>query len=378
VADDLVATVEPQGGAGGGFRIAIERALWAGLSVSGSAEQRLLPTEALRLDVRLGSPGSGARTRAPVGIWSRGRFELESQKLGSWKARGARGRFRFEGDALALEDATFRLAPGPDIAVSAIDLDLSKTGAVPFHANAEVTGGDFGDLLLAMSDAPEPAVSGPFVGAISLRGALRPGSATLGDADGGFAFHLRDGVIRQRFRLFLAVAMASETLNPFRERGTIRFGAMDVEGTLRAGTWVVDTAQIDGPALRVLANGRVGAVGPNPVEGVMALFFFRTVDRAISAVPLVNRILLGRDKNLLGTYVALSGPWSGMQASVLPVKSLASGPASVVLEGVPTALQQGVRVIERMLEVSPPAVATPPLPHPSLPGRSGSKEKADS
>lgn len=372
VADDLDATIEPHGGAGGGFRIAIERALWAGLSVAGNAELGSEP-DVIRLDLRLGNPGAGARARAPVGIWSRGRFELDSQKLGAWKARSARGRFRLEGDALALEDTTLRLAPGPDVAVSAVELDLSRADAVPFDANAEVMGGDFGDLLLAMSDTPEPAVSGPFVGAISLRGALRPGRPTLGDASGGFAFHVRDGVIRQRFRLFLAVAMASETLNPFRERGTIRFAAMDVEGTLRDGHWAVDTAQIDGPALRVLANGRVGAVSPNPVEGVMALLFFRSVDRAIGAVPLVNRLLLGKDRNLLGTYLALSGPWSAMEASVLPVKSLASGPASVVLEGVPMALQQGVRVLQRVIEVTPT-----PTTRPSQPSLSPSKEKADS
>jgi hypothetical protein len=252
---------------------------------------------------------------------------------------------------------------------------------VPFHADAQVEKGEFGDLLLALSDATEPTVSGPFSGAISLRGALRPGHPTLRDAEGGFSVNVRDGVIRQRFRLFLAVAMASETLNPFRERGTIRFRAMDLEGRLQGGAWLVDVVNIDGPALRVAVNGRVGAVSPNDVEGVMALFFFRTVDRAIGAVPLVNRMLLGKDKNLLGTYVALSGPWNGMQARVLPVRTIAQGPASVVTEGVPTALQGGVRVIQRMLEATPLPSATSRVPRPALPRvplRSRSQEKAGS
>jgi hypothetical protein len=375
VVDELAGSVEPL--AEGGLRVEIERALWGGLAVTGHLEHRPRPAERVRLDVRLGAPGAGARTRAPVDLWGRGRFELESRKLGSWDARGARGRFRLEGERLALEDAALQLAPGPEIAVSNVELDLAPEAAVPFHANAEVTSGEFGDLLLALTDTPEPAVSGPFVGAISLRGALRPGHPTLGSADGGFSLHVRDGVIRQRFRLFLAVAMASETLNPFRERGTIRFGAMDVEGTLQAGTWVVETAQVDGPALRVYANGRVGAVSPNPVEGVMGLFFFRSVDRAIGAVPLLNRVLLGEDRNLLGTYVALSGPWSGVEARVLPVKSLASGPASVVLEGVPTALQQGVRMIERMLAAPAAPSESPRRSLPRIPLR-GREEKADS
>jgi hypothetical protein len=178
---------------------------------------------------------------------------------------------------------------------------------------------------------------------------------------------VRDGVIRQRFRLFLAVAMVSETLNPFRERGTIRFKGMDIEGKLQGGAWQVDVVNIDGPALRVAANGRVRAESPNEVEGVMGLFFFRTVDRAIGAVPLVNRMLLGKDKNLLGTYVALSGPWNGMQAKVLPVQTIAQGPASVVVEGVPTALQGGVRVIQRILGATPLPSATSRVPRPARP-----------
>lgn len=373
VVDGLTGVASPVGT--GGLRVAIEGGLWAGLGIEGSAEHLPGPSEAVRLDLRLGAPGAGARTRAPAGIWGRGRFELETQKLGSWKARGARGRFRLEGEGLALEDATIRLAPGPQITPATISLDLDRADEVPFRANGETSGGEFGDLLLALSDTPEPAVSGPFVGAISLQGALRPGRPILAASEGGFSLHVRDGVIRQRFRLFLAVAMVSETLNPFRERGTIRFRALDVEGTLRAGSWQVETAQVDGPALRAYLSGRVGAVSPHEVEAVMGLFFFRTVDRAIGAVPLLSRMLLGEDRNLLGTYVALSGPWIGVQASVLPVKSLASGPASIVLEGVPTALQQGVRVIERML-AAPAAPAE--MPPPGAPVAAPPRGKADS
>jgi len=353
VVDDLAGTLEPVDG--GGVRLAVERAVWAGHAVRGTLEHRAGPPESVRLEARIGAPRAPRRAEAPLGAWSRGRFHLASQRLGKWDAKSARGGFRLEGVQLALDDVALALDPGPVIEAE-IALDLTRSDAVRFHADAQISRGEFGDLLRAMTDTTEPSVTGGFVGAISLRGALRPGHPTIGAADGGFSLHLRDGLIRRRFPLLLAVAMASETLNPFREQGTIRFGAMDAVGTLADGTWVVDTLQIDGPALRVLAQGRVGAVAPNAVEGVMGLFFFRTLDRAIGLVPLVSGWLLGGDRNLLGAYVALSGPWSGVSAHILPVKSLATGPASVVLEGVPTALQGGVRAIERMLQ----AVSSPP------------------
>ena len=104
----------------------------------------------------------------------------------------------------------------------------------------------------------------------------------LGDARGAFSLHARDGVIRQRFRLFLAVAMASETLNPFRERGTIRYGGDGRRaGASRTAPIVFDTFSIDGPALRAAASGRIGAIGAHETEMVMGLFFFRTLDSVI-------------------------------------------------------------------------------------------------
>ena len=63
---------------------------------------------------------------------------------------------------------------------------------------------------------------------------------------------------------------------------------------------------------------------------------------------------------------------------ICELEELTPGTATrVVLEGVPTALQSGVRVIQRMIELTP-TPAPPQLPRPSRPSLSRSKEKADS
>jgi hypothetical protein len=152
--------------------------------------------------------------------------------------------------------------------------------------------------------------------------------------------------------------MASETLNPFRERGTIRYDAMDAELHLADGSYVFDILQVDGPALRAAAHGRIGTTGPHDAEMVMGLFFFRTLDDVIGRLPILNRIFLGKDENLIGAYVALTGPWEQMQARVIPTKTLLRGPVSFVFEGLPSFVRDSLERVQAMLPSAEPPPAS--------------------
>jgi hypothetical protein len=218
---------------------------------------------------------------------------------------------------------------------------------VPFEFRAEVGPGSLSNLTTA-AGWPD-SVTGTLVGSVSLRGALRPGSELLASAEGAFSLHARDGVIRQQFRLLLAVAMASETLNPFRERGTIRYRAMDASGRIQDGNFWIDVFSIDGPALRAAASGRIRATGAHETELVMGLFFFRTVDSVLGRVPILNRVMLGKDDNLIGAYVAITGPWDHLGARVIPTRTLMKGPVGFVFEGLPSFVMGSLRRVQTLL-----------------------------
>jgi hypothetical protein len=177
----------------------------------------------------------------------------------------------------------------------------------------------------------------------------------LADASGDFSLQARDGVVRQRFRLLLAIAMASETLNPFRERGTIRYRTMAAEGRFAGGAFVVDSYTIDGPALRVAANGAISATGDHHTELVIGMFFFRTLDSVIRRVPVLNRVLLGKEGNLVGAYAAVTGPWDSLNARIIPTKTLMKGPVSFVFEGLPAFVRGSLRRVQTMLPAGPVA-----------------------
>src|SRR5690606_14324469 len=170
---------------------------------------------------------------------------------------------------------------------------------------------------------------------------------------------LRDGEIRRRMPLLLAIAAASDTLNPFRSRETLPYEAIEGRVQLDHGTLRTEDLPLTGPAVRMVATGSVDAVShPHPVEAVVGLFFFRTIDAVISRVPIVNRLILGRDDNLVAAYFAVSGPWSEARADVIPVRSILS-PASIVTEGVPGFVRSGLATLERLLGGQAPAPPDP-------------------
>jgi hypothetical protein len=353
----LLCTVEGLAGeitpdpAGGGLRVALERATWAGVPIRGSASYRVRPEEAVSLQIDVGPPFEPSQPELHRSAWASGRFAFETSSLGAWKARDVTGSFRAAGTRLSLVGAKLRLDPGP-VLDAAVDLDLGGTERVPVEVRAAIASGTFPELYGAGGWTEQ--ATGALSGSAQLSGALEAGHSVLADATGSYALEARDGVLRQRFRLLLAVAMASETLNPFRDRGTIRYQKMEARGRFEGGAITVDSFSIDGPALRVAANGRIGATGAHDTELVVGMFFFRTLDSVIGRVPLLNRVLLGKEGNLLGAYVAVTGPWDGLGASIIPTRTLMKGPVSFVVEGLPAFVRGSLRAVQTMLPTEPP------------------------
>ena len=61
------------------------------------------------------------------------------------------------------------------------------------------------------------------------------------------------------------------------------------------------------------------------------------------------RLLLGEDQSLVSAYFTLSGPWQQPEARLIPMKSIASGPAIFVLEGLPAFVKGSLARIQAVL-----------------------------
>jgi hypothetical protein len=99
-------------------------------------------------------------------------------------------------------------------------------------------------------------------------------------------------------------------------------------------------------------------VEPYRLEGVVGLFFFPGLDSLIDRVPILNRVILGRNDNLVGAYFEITGEWGDPKASLIPIQTIATGPTGFLTEGIPGFVLGGIKRIQSVIlpsEEPPPA-----------------------
>jgi hypothetical protein len=136
----------------------------------------------------------------------------------------------------------------------------------------------------------------------------------------------------------------------------------------RAGGMHTTAFSIDGPDMRVFASGSLALDTPDKaLDANVVLFLFRQIDNLIGKIPVLNVLLLGSNENLLAAYYVLEGPWADPDARLVPLRSLATGPATLVFEGLPFLVRkslQAIGAIDGDVRAAPPRpfAAEPPPP----------------
>jgi hypothetical protein len=164
----------------------------------------------------------------------------------------------------------------------------------------------------------------------------------------------------------VAIALASKSFNPFTGREQIRYDRAETVIEFADGRMHTEAFSIDGPDLRIFASGDLALADPeHRVNAHVVLFLLRQIDSVIGKIPVLN-LLLGPNENLLAAYYNLTGPWGAPDATLVPLRSLATGPASLVVEGVPFWVRRGLQAIGAIDAdaVGTPARAFSPEPPP--------------
>jgi hypothetical protein len=311
----------------------------------------------------VGPPFESMQLEPGADPWAKGHWEYELNRLGQWRMRGASGSFRISGSTLRLEKSTLLLAPLGELEGN-LEVALGSGEELPYRLELQVQKMDLVDLQ-ASSGREEELLSGRLLGAGVIDGRLHQGLPFLSDAEGVLTLHAREGKIHQELPVFVAIAVASDRFDPFRYREKIPYTAIDFVGRLEGGRLHSELLVLEAPSLGMVISGQVGLVPPRDVEAVLGLFFFPTLDSLINRVPVLNRVILGRDENLMGAYFAMTGDWKRPRAQLIPVKSFAEGPAHFMLEG-PGFVWSGLKRLESLLNPSssPPAAAKEGEPGP--------------
>lgn len=351
-----------------GLHVAIQRALWAGVPIEGEAEWTPRPERRLAVQLEARAPEAplpGSFEPAPPAAtapvtdpeaWAKGRIELGPSQGGIHQRRTG-ARLRAVGADVRFDDVRCELDPSGEITGS-LALDLSREDAVPYVLDAKLRGGDLGALIAQRGVTSEPMTGVLDLGG-HLEGTLVPGRALFHDASGALSMAARDGTIPKTVPPVLALALASDSLNPFASRERIRYGRAEAELRFAFGSVSTQALEIEGPDLRMFAEGEIDLrEKPNRLRAEIALFLFRQLDWALVKIPILNELLLGENKNLVAAYFRLVGTWQEPVAHAQPLRTMKDTAGGDILEGIPRVVIQGVKAIGGLLLPGAPAPPT--------------------
>jgi hypothetical protein len=367
-----------------GYDYNVEQGSWAGFAIAGSAtwvKARGQDGEPLRdggsvsVDVTLGEPRPAAAPARDPAVWAEGRFAYDVSSLGRFLTKGYEGSFRAIGATAELYDTRLRLAPSGELE-GRVTVDLGADGPVPFTAEAQARGLDL-LTVWTTSQAPKTFMSGTLTGGAVLSGDLRLGESPLADVRGYASLHARKGEIYRGVPFLLALAMTDEKINPFGKRDRFPYKAIDLEGPIEGGWITSRTLTLEGKSERMAASGKTHLDEPFELEAAIGMYPIPTLDQIVGAIPIFNVLLLGEDRALAGFYFSVTGEWTKPIVQPLLAKSVASGPASLVLEGVPNFVFGSLKaigdvlappVVQEKKEAEVPPAATAPLAPAPEPG----------
>jgi hypothetical protein len=346
-----------------GVHFQADQGRWGGVPVRFEGDWLEKPE---RLTLRLAAEPArgGPPPAAPGENWARGRFSYETAPVFEGDPRpssiaAVSGWFRTQGESLRVFQGEMQLRPG-GVLQGECTFDFSRSDGIPFKAQLSLEQATVRDLAGMLGQRGEQA-TGQLTAHGVLESVLAPYVPLFANARGNATVRATDGELRQQMPLFVAIASVSETLNPFASRDQIRYRQVDAELKFHDGKVSTESLTFDSPDLRLVASGAVGLTPPHEVQAVVALLFFGKVSNLVGMLPVLNTILLGKNNSLMGAYFEVSGTFAEPQVTLVPSKSLTgSGPAQLLLEGIPSFVRSGIETIESVLgRRAPPGEPTP-------------------
>lgn len=349
-----------------GLRVAVASGTWAGVPIEGEVRWTVIPEQTVKAHLVARRGERKPLPRLAAGSWTRGRFSVGAVSEERWQHEEIVGRFEAGGSTLWVSDGEVKLVPAGE-GQATLRLDLAREEGVPFQLGFVVEDCDV-PMMAKLVKLPPRFLTGSIDGAGTLSGVLAPGQHLSTSLEGIIDVSARDGSIRQDVPAVMALALASGAFKPFEKREYIRYDRLDSVLEFDRGTMHTEALVLEGPDMRAFASGGAG-IGqkPHDIDVEIVLFLFRPVDTILQKIPIVNFLLLGKDDSLMAAHYEMEGTWQEPKATLVPLRSLASGPASLVFERVPSLVKRGLEALNGLMDPSPPEAypLTAPAARPS-------------
>jgi hypothetical protein len=306
---------------------------------------------AKRLAVDLRYQEGDVPPRAPAPHWLAASVETDQLAIGDWRFTDVGGRVTVVGDRAELGALRGRLAGGPVTARG--EISLAQAEAAPYWIEFEGSGADASQLSHHVDLEPEDLV-GTLSGKGRLEGRLAPDEDFLASARLATDLELRDGLLGGLPTLVAIARLPSLRGAPRALLGRpLVYRSASGHVAITDGVLTLSDARLDGPELRLIADGEIRLRDPlHTRDFLITLLFLRAVDDLIAQVPFVGRFVLGKDEGLLGASFRAEGPSDRIRVTPLPPEALRD--ATNWATGV---ISNGARRLGTLMRILPPAAS---------------------
>jgi uncharacterized protein YhdP len=149
------------------------------------------------------------------------------------------------------------------------------------------------------------------------------------DSHGSLLFVSRNGriyrwtLLSRLFGMLNVIGLFKGNFPDFTQKG-FEYNQFVITGELRAGYLYLNEFVIDGPALKIVGEGRVD-ISEGEADIVLLLAPLKTVDTVMSHIPIVGRIITGKSGTFISVPFSVTGPLDNPKVTVLPPEAVGSG-----------------------------------------------------
>ena len=162
-------------------------------------------------------------------------------------------------------------------------------------------------------------------------------------SQGSLLFVSRNGriyrwtLLSRLFGMLNVIGLFKGEFPDFTQKG-FAYDHLVITGTLRDGYLYLDEFVVDGPALKIVGEGRID-VSKGELDITLLLAPLKTVDKVMSHIPLLGRIITGKSGTFISVPFSVTGPLGNPTVTPLSPSAVGSGLWGVLKRTLETPLE---------------------------------------
>lgn len=312
-----------------GTESVVSHALWGGVPVTAEVVYLLEPETVITIGVQAHRGGVAPEhpveieAREPGGPWGRGRFSLEPGEEDEADPRPLSqmsGSFVLSEALLRVSQLDMRVSSNAHIAAD-FAVDLATDEHLPVAFQGRLDEADLAEVGPA-AGLPDGFATGRVEMTADIIGHLERDKNLYAGLTGTIAVNAWDGEIEQKIPVAVKIATATDGFNPFAKSDKLQYETIVSELHLENGRLTANRFELEGP-VRVYATGSLDfAEPPEKIDAVVGVFLFQRIRELLGMVPLVNLVVPGSDKGMVGAYFRVRGPLDDPDVDAMKLKSI--------------------------------------------------------